>query len=178
MNVQNMKKEELDAIPTSKLVEIYNHLARKVDQREVERFAKREDAVRRTWGMILNAQQLGKEIDAPTTKVEAPKAKKAAKPEAKEEAKPKAKAEVKKEANAKAAKEPKTDRRSPKDLEGKKLYFTGKDGVNPRRDGTWGFKSLQIIISNPGIKFEDWVKKGGRTVDLYWDMKYDRIEVK
>ena len=170
MNVQNMKKEELDAIPTSKLVEIYNHLARKVEQREVERFAKREDAVRRTWGMILNAQQLGKEIDAPTTKVEAPKAKKAAKapakPEAKEEAKPK------------AAREPKTDRRTPKDLEGKKLYFKGDGKENPRREGTHGHKSLQIIIDHKGITFDDFVKKGGRPKDLYWDMEYDRIEVK
>lgn len=168
MNVQNMKKEELDAIPTSKLVEMYNHLARKVEQREVERFAKREDAVRRTWGMILNAQQLGKEIDAPTAKVEAPKAKKAAKPEAKEEAKPK----------AKAAKEPKTNRRSNEKMEGKKLYFKGEGKENPRREGSHGHKSLQIIIDNKGITFDDFVKKGGRPKDLYWDINKGSVEVK
>lgn len=41
---------------------------------------------------------------------------------------------------------------------------------NPRREGSHGHKSMKIIIDNPGITFEDFIKKGGRAMDLDWDV--------
>jgi hypothetical protein len=49
---------------------------------------------------------------------------------------------------------------------GKKLRLTSEDKTNPRREGTHGFKSLEIIRSNPGILYETYLEKGGRRVDL------------
>ena len=41
---------------------------------------------------------------------------------------------------------------------------------NPRREGSCGHKSLQIIIDNPGILVEDFIRLGGRSNDLRWDL--------
>jgi hypothetical protein len=63
---------------------------------------------------------------------------------------------------------------------GKKLYPVAakcKEG-NPRRAGTPGNKSMQIIIDNPGILFEDFIKKGGRSPDLNWDVAKGNASVK
>jgi hypothetical protein len=56
--------------------------------------------------------------------------------------------------------------------EGKKLYPVAdacKDG-NPRRAGSAGHKSMEIIIKNPGITYEEFIKKGGRAKDVLWDV--------
>jgi hypothetical protein len=50
-----------------------------------------------------------------------------------------------------------------------------KTYVNPRRKGSAGFKSLQIIIDNPGILTEDYVKAGGRLNDLRWDLAHGNV---
>lgn len=44
---------------------------------------------------------------------------------------------------------------------------------NPRRAGTFGFKSMQIIIDAGarGLKFETFIEKGGRAKDLTWDIE-------
>lgn len=47
--------------------------------------------------------------------------------------------------------------------------------ANPRRKGSHGFKSLQIVIDNPGISTEEFVAKGGRLNDLRWDLKAGNI---
>lgn len=59
---------------------------------------------------------------------------------------------------------------------GKKLFAT-TDG-NPRRAGSHGAKSLQIIIDNPGITAEEFVARGGRNVDLRWDIKQGNVRAK
>jgi hypothetical protein len=41
--------------------------------------------------------------------------------------------------------------------------------------GSHGFKSFQIILDNPAITVEDFIAKGGRSVDLNWDMKMGRV---
>jgi hypothetical protein len=63
---------------------------------------------------------------------------------------------------------------------GKGLYPTQStvEKGNPRRENTHGRKSLQIIIDNPGISYEDFLTKGGRNKDLLWDIKYGHAEVK
>jgi hypothetical protein len=69
-------------------------------------------------------------------------------------------------------------------LAGRKLFPSAKladeDGniVNPRREGTHGHKSMAVIIDNPGITVEDFVSKGGRLVDLRWDIDRDRVDAK
>lgn len=46
---------------------------------------------------------------------------------------------------------------------------------NPRRDGTNGHRSMQIIIDNPGILAEDYFAQGGRTNDLQWDVAHGNV---
>lgn len=41
---------------------------------------------------------------------------------------------------------------------------------NPRRQDSSGFRSLQIIITNPGISTEQFVAQGGKLNDLRWDI--------
>jgi hypothetical protein len=46
---------------------------------------------------------------------------------------------------------------------------------NPRRAGSHGYRSLQIIIDNPGITTEDYLAKGGRLNDLRWDLAHGNV---
>lgn len=63
-------------------------------------------------------------------------------------------------------------------------HSIGKDAEgdikNPRRAGSHGFRSLQIIIDagDFGIKTEDYVKAGGRMNDLHWDVDHGNVEVR
>jgi hypothetical protein len=45
--------------------------------------------------------------------------------------------------------------------------------ANPRRTGTKGHASMQIILDagKAGIKYEDYIAKGGRPNDLAWDIE-------
>jgi hypothetical protein len=49
-------------------------------------------------------------------------------------------------------------------------------GTNPRRKGSHGYRSLQIIIDNPGIITEDYLSKGGRLNDLRWDIAHGNVK--
>lgn len=67
---------------------------------------------------------------------------------------------------------------------GKKLFFVIPsqkqrplhEPINPRRPNSHGYRSLQIIIDNPGITTEEFVAKGGRLNDLRWDISYNRVK--
>jgi hypothetical protein len=51
--------------------------------------------------------------------------------------------------------------------------------VNPRRAGTSGFKSYEIIKGRiEGVPFEEYIKAGGVTRDLEWDMAHNWSMVK
>ena len=70
------------------------------------------------------------------------------------------------------------------EVKGKRNSFKGKMieaacQENPRRAGTGGFKSMQILIdANGPISFEDFLEAGGRRIDFAWDLKYDgRVKV-
>jgi hypothetical protein len=58
------------------------------------------------------------------------------------------------------------------------LRFKGKERLvpvgtgNPRRAGSHGHRSLQIIIDNPGLTVDDYREKGGRLNDLRWDIEH------
>ena len=53
----------------------------------------------------------------------------------------------------------------------------GNGYYNPRRYGSHGHRSLQVIIDQPGISYADFLKAGGRQVDLAWDVKHGNATV-
>ena len=51
---------------------------------------------------------------------------------------------------------------------------------NPRREGTWGWKSYNIILnhdSDQDLTVEKYLELGGRMNDLLWDVKKDRLQL-
>lgn len=67
---------------------------------------------------------------------------------------------------------------------GKKIYpalISNDDGagtyLNPRRVTSHGYRSLQIVIDNPGITQEEYLTKGGRLNDLRWDIARGNVRV-
>lgn len=58
---------------------------------------------------------------------------------------------------------------------GKRLFPA--DANNPRRKGSHGFHSLQVVIDNPGINHEDYLTMGGRNNDLRWDITHGNVLV-
>lgn len=72
-----------------------------------------------------------------------------------------------------------SDRRGrPSPYAGKKLISKAAEGVNPRREGTHGHKSHQIILEKPGIVTEDYFAAGGRSNDLNWDISHGHVVAK
>jgi len=64
---------------------------------------------------------------------------------------------------------------------GRKSWFVGKSlramkSNNPRRKDSHGFRSMQIVIDQPGISYEDYLAAGGRLVDLRWDVLNGNIK--
>lgn len=57
---------------------------------------------------------------------------------------------------------------------GKKIFKVSKE--NPRREGTHGHKSFSVI--KDGMTYEQYIQKGGRQIDLDWDVKKGNIKVK
>lgn len=58
-------------------------------------------------------------------------------------------------------------------LSGKKLTAATKE--NPRREGTHGHKSMEIILKNPGLTYEKFIELGGRANDLRWDLERNNV---
>ncbi len=63
---------------------------------------------------------------------------------------------------------------------GKLSKFSGRklfpvSSTNPRRPQSYGFTSLQIIIDNPGISYEEFTNLGGRRQDLQWDIDHGSV---
>lgn len=59
---------------------------------------------------------------------------------------------------------------------GAKLQATVK--TNPRKEGSFGYHSMKIIMDNPNILYEDYIAKGGRLQDLKWDLERGWVELK
>jgi len=57
-----------------------------------------------------------------------------------------------------------------------KHSLSAKVSENPRRPGTKGHSSMQIIIENPGVSAEQYQALGGRTQDLNWDIAHGHVE--
>lgn len=92
-------------------------------------------------------------------------------------------------AAAKAAKAPKApvEKKAPGEgaPRGRKSEFAGKHitrategGANPRREGTNGFRSFELIDKKKGVSYEDYIAGGGRAIDLAWDLGKGYVTVK
>jgi hypothetical protein len=81
----------------------------------------------------------------------------------------------KKMTQSQAQKEGGLHRGRPSVFAGRRL--TATMGHNPRKDGTFGQRSYQIILDNPGITFEKYRELGGRANDLQYDYVRDRVQV-
>jgi hypothetical protein len=67
----------------------------------------------------------------------------------------------------------------PSRFSGKKLFPTDtakKD--NPRREKSHGHRSLEVIRTKPGITYEQFLRAGGRRVDLAWDVVHGNAEAR
>lgn len=60
----------------------------------------------------------------------------------------------------------------------RKLFPADKlEGKNPRREGSHGFNSMQLILDSPGITYGEYIAAGGRSNDLAWDIKHENVRV-
>lgn len=115
----------------------------------------------------------------PKAQSKAAKAAVPTKAELKEKAKA-AKAPAKKaEAEDEEADEGEEARRGRRSQYSGKTIFANCD-ENPRREGSHGHRSMAIVIAagKKGIKYEDYVEKGGRIKDLLWDVQYENVIIK
>ena len=71
-----------------------------------------------------------------------------------------------------------TDKKGRKsEMSGKIINCTVKPNaegvvVNPRKPGSHGFRSMAIVMDNPGITTEKYLELGGRLNDLKWDVDH------
>jgi hypothetical protein len=141
----------------------------KAAEAEAKAKAKAEAAAAKAAEAEAKAKAKAEEAEAKAkAKAEAAAAKAAAKAEAAE-----AEAEAKAEAKAARKAAGEAPRRG---NSGKHLYpLVGK---NPRRPGSFGHFSMQIILDEPGISYEEYIKKGGRSNDLNWDIDHGFTEAR
>ena len=66
--------------------------------------------------------------------------------------------------------------RASDEFAGKKITLTDKS-KNPRREGTHGHRSMEIVLKHPGITYEDYTAKGGRRVDLKGSLELGEVKV-
>lgn len=80
-------------------------------------------------------------------------------------------------ATPKPRKEPSAPRATPLTgytLQPAKFDAEGKP-INPRKPGSFGHTSMNVIIANPGIEVGAFVKAGGRMTDLRWDIDHGNV---
>lgn len=112
-----------------------------------------------------------------TATLKATTAKKTAKAEVKPSTEKKAKEKVAKEKVAKEKSEGSGSKPGVRsEFSGKRLYPTVKE--NPRREGSHGWKSFEIVLNEKGVLLEEAVEKGGRLVDYRWDIAKGYIEAR
>jgi hypothetical protein len=79
----------------------------------------------------------------------------------------------------KAAKVEKIAATKPSRSSGKKLFPTDTaKKTNPRREKSHGHRSLEAIRTKPGITYEQFLRAGGRRVDLAWHIEHGNAEAK
>ena len=164
-------KEEIQSLSLQQLSDTYNELIVKIDPdaRTIKLFKDRPTGLKRLSGVLIQLHALESDPTA-STEAAAPKAKKAkvTKAEANgQDATPK----VKRTKKVKEPKERKGARCAGKCLTAAHLI------KNPRREGTAGFKSMQIVLENPGILFEDFLAQGGRRKDVTRNLRKGFLKI-
>ena len=134
--------ENSENMSLSELAETYNKMAEEIGAMGVHKFSDRATGIRRLKEMH--------EIYLDQKTESAPDEPKVEEAEEKSEESPKEK----------------TKRQS---FSGMRLY--PNTDKNPRTKDTIGWKTLEIIMSNPGIIYEDFLAKGGRRLDMAFDVK-------
>lgn len=147
------------------------------------------DLANRTLAMLAKLSEMPKAeevIDAVLQRVsKAADAKELKKPKAADKEPKAADKEPKAAKAAKVAKTPKEPKAANgEDVHrGRKPKFAGmnlypKVEHNPRRPKSQGHRSMSIILASPGISAEDFAKKGGRYMDLRWDIEKGYVVAK
>ncbi len=159
-------KDNLSEVSASltKFAATYSEYAPQVSQNPVKKFESKEIAINRFW-MLLGL--LG-EIAALQETAPAPVA-------VAEEASPEKPAKAARKSKAEAAeKSAGTGKRGRGHLRAATYLYPSAETAkeNPRREGSFGYTSLEIIRSQPGIAYEDFILAGGRSKDLDWDVKF------
>ena len=104
------------------------------------------------------------EAEAPAKKTRQPKAPK----EPKQPKAPKPPKEPKQDAEAKAG-----SRFSKNSV----ANIFAQCDVNPRREGSHGHRSMEIVMNSPGINVSEFIEAGGRIVDLRWDLDHGNVRI-
>jgi hypothetical protein len=55
------------------------------------------------------------------------------------------------------------------------LYIYKLSAENPRRKNSVGHRSHGLIVN--GMRYEEFIKMGGRNMDLKWDLKHGYVEL-
>lgn len=147
------------SISNANLVSLFNSMSEK----PVKKFETRAAGVKRLWALMVEKVPVAEEPVA-----DEPVAEEAAAPKPKRGKKEKA-----------APSEPKTKGR--KAGSGKfagKTVFALQD-VNPRRVGSHGFNSYEVIRGKKdGVPYAEYISGGGRPNDLKWDIAHKWAEVR
>ena len=61
-------------------------------------------------------------------------------------------------------------------FQGQKLFPLAQE--NPRRKGSFGWRSFEVLRQKPGIEYAEFLADGGRRVDLAWDIKHGYVTAK
>lgn len=179
-NVAQLASDTLLA-PSSAMLRLFNQLA----PTPVGRFADRKTAAKRLWDICEKVLPEPEPFSPPAPTTSEPEPNTSAPPTEQKEENEMATATATKKAAAKnsATKAPakaaakKAPAKNTTGLRGRVSAYAGKvlrttTETNPRRAGTAGFKSMEVLIKagKAGITFEDFTKKGGRSNDLAWDI--------
>ena len=142
--------DNYSTITSEDMVELYNSYTDRTKVKRVRRFADRRTGAERLMNLFEQLRNKGiiRKIDPEPTK------------------KPKSNKSLNGE-----------------ETRGRKSFFKGRKLttdliVNPRRRESHGFNSLDIVIKNKGLTYEDFISKGGRRQDLAWDLAKGRIRFK
>ena len=149
-----LEKAHMSRIPTPVLVQLYNKVR---PERPIQKFRDRKAAESTMYPVL---ELLGGIPQPGAGKTMPAAAKKSGRKTATK------KVAAKKESNGAAGRT--------SAFAGKKITKLVKD--NPRREGTFGFKSFALIKN--GMTYEAYLEAGGRRNDLAWDVEHKYVEVK
>lgn len=166
--IENEKQLNESSISTGTLAALWNHHN---PDTPVKRFADREEGAKQVFAIFERVAISAKKLSAHEGEKEVAKgatAKKGA-----------AKAPAKKGTGAKG-------KGNPANLKVRKSKYTGMKltasaeakKANPRKEGSHGYRSMEIIRNNPGITYEEFIAKGGRGNDLEWDVTKGNVTTK